>query len=625
MGRCLRLTQCLKRGMVAWLWVTSPAWVNAQTIEFPVWHLLRVVTDHGANLTPQQAWERSFSPDALRLAQPHQVLAPANSAPHWAAWTLPVDEARPLPLWLSLQSPTQEHSELWLRFNGGTWQRQAALHETTDLGWGSGQLFVTWPIYDTTHRQIDVLIRLHGVNRVQFPVRIQQPHEFMQQHLKLCLLIGCILAAPLLVVVYSLTFLPVLKSKTLMLFNLLAMLEVVAGLWVSGLMNLIWPALSRHEAALAGCMAYGLLFGISIYHAQAFMKTSMNHPRLHRVMHGLALVWWMVFVGSLMLWPHNMRFVLLIGGSLHASWLLAISAWHYRLLPSLKRAVFVSVWVVYLFGMLIYWLFRYLEWPLVTTLGTHFVQGSLVATLLGWSACMHVIHNRDALRLDMQLTKARSRWFAAAHHDIWQPIQSLLLYASALVAAPDARRPALLAGMQLASRTVDDFIGHLQFWAEGANAVEQSQQPTTCTANELLSPLVEEMRLLAEQKHILLRYQPSRCKVLVDQVQVCRMVRNLLTNALRYTEAGGSVLIGCRRQGPCLWIWCMDTGIGMSATQLSDGFDAFKRFDKGTQPLRTLGLGLYSFKELAQQMGLQTRWHSTLGKGTMIGFSVAVA
>jgi signal transduction histidine kinase len=69
----------------------------------------------------------------------------------------------------------------------------------------------------------------------------------------------------------------------------------------------------------------------------------------------------------------------------------------------------------------------------------------------------------------------------------------------------------------------------------------------------------------------------------------------------------------------------MDTGIGMSATQLSDGFDAFKRFDKGTQPLRTLGLGLYSFKELAQQMGLQTRWHSTLGKGTMIGFSVAVA
>ena len=69
----------------------------------------------------------------------------------------------------------------------------------------------------------------------------------------------------------------------------------------------------------------------------------------------------------------------------------------------------------------------------------------------------------------------------------------------------------------------------------------------------------------------------------------------------------------------------MDTGLGMSQSQLSDCFEAFNRFDKGTQPLRTLGLGLYSFKELAQKMGMKTRWHSSLGKGTMIGFAVAVA
>ena len=90
----------------------------------------------------------------------------------------------------------------------------------------------------------------------------------------------------------------------------------------------------------------------------------------------------------------------------------------------------------------------------------------------------------------------------------------------------------------------------------------------------------------------------------VDALQVARMVRNLLTNALRYTQAGGSVLIGCRRKGDALWIWCMDNGLGMLPAQLSQGFNAFTRFDKGTQPLRTLGLGLYRFKELAKKMDL---------------------
>ncbi|MFM7697455.1 MAG: hypothetical protein ACKO5X_02330, partial [Limnohabitans sp.] len=341
------------------------------------------------------------------------------------------------------------------------------------------------------------------LNRVQFPVDIQKPQAFMQQHLKLCLLIGAILAVPLLITLYSLTFLSVLKSKTLLLFNLLAILEMVAGFWISGLMYLIWPEIGRSHAAWIGTTAYGLMFGVSIYHAQAFMKTALKNPQLHSYLHALACSWWVVMLGSVWLWSPYIRLVLLLGGSFLALQLMVISFWFYSLQPSLKRGVFMAVWVVYLVGMLVYWLFRYWEWPLVITLGTHFLQGALVTSLLGWSACMHVLQDRDALRLDMQLTKARSNWFAAAHHDLWQPLQSMLLYARALAFAPDSRRSGLLMGLQIASRAVEDFMGYLRFWAEGAQIhLPRQHDLRVLLVNDLLQPLIDEMRILAEQNHI---------------------------------------------------------------------------------------------------------------------------
>ena len=591
-----------------------------------LWRTLRVVPDPTGNLTPEQAWERSQGAHSIRLAHESQVLAPANSAPHWAAWRMSSIAAAQLPLWLSLQSPTQDHSELWIRFENGHWQRQPPLNEVTSLGWGSGQLFATWPIYDTTYRQIDLLVRIQGVNRVQFPLVLQTPQQFMQQHLKLCLVIGLVLSAPVLVALYALTFLSVLTSRTLRWFVLLVVLELVSASWVCGLMNLLWPEITRVQAAWWGQAAYGVLFGVSIYHAQSFMQTDKYHPRLHTALHLAAGVWWMVLCASIYVWPQQLRSVLLFGGSLHALMLLFISLWFYRQKQSLNRAVFVSVWVIYLVGVLVYWLFRTMQWPLITTLGAHFLQGALVATVLGWSACMQVIHQRNQLNLEMQISRERSRWFAAAHHDLWQPMQSLLLYAQAMLHAAPHRYPKLQAGMQLAGQSVDDFMGYLRFWSDGVDT--ESLKPVIndqLSADELLRPLVEEMRLLAEQQHVMLRFRSSSCQVSVHATKVKRMVRNLLTNALRYTQAGGSVLLGCRKQSGRLWIWCMDNGSGMSPAQVNACFEAFTQFGKTEQSMRTLGLGLYSFRHLAEQMQFKVQLKSQLGKGTMIGFAVPLA
>ena len=180
--------------------------------------------------------------------------------------------------------------------------------------------------------------------------------------------------------------------------------------------------------------------------------------------------------------------------------------------------------------------------------------------------------------------------------------------------------------MHLASQSVDDFMGYLRFWSDGVDA--ESLKPVIndqLSADELLRPLVEEMRLLAEQQHVMLRFRSSSCQVSVHTTKVKRMVRNLLTNALRYTQAGGSVLLGCRKQSGRLWIWCMDNGSGMSPTQVNACFEAFTQFGKTEHAMRTLGLGLYSFRHLAEQMQLKVQLKSQLGKGTMIGFAVPLA
>jgi signal transduction histidine kinase len=596
------------------------------TEDAELWQSLRVVPDLSGNLTPEQAWQRSQDQHSIRLTHASQVVAPANSDPHWAAWRMNSAAAAKLPLWLSLQSPTQDHSELWIRFENGPWQWQAPLHEVASLGWGSGQLFPTWPIYDTTFRHIDLLVRIEGVNRVQFPLVLQTPQQFMQQHLKLCLMIGLVLSAPVLVTLYALTFLSVLTSRTLRWFVLLVVLELVSASWVCGLMNLLWPEITRVQAAWWGQTAYGVLFGVSIYHAQSFMQTDKHHPRMHLALHLAAGVWWVVLFMCIYISPHNLRSVLLFGGSLHALILLFISLWFYCQRQSLNAAVFVSVWLVYLLGMQVYWLFRSMEWPLITTLGAHFLQGAVVATLLGWSACMQVIHQRNQLNLEMHISRERGRWFAAAHHDLWQPMQSLLLYAKAMLYAAPHRYPKLQAGMHLASQSVDDFMDYLRFWSDGIDT--ESLKPVIndlLTADALLRPLVEEMRLLAEQQHVMLRFRPSYCQVSVESTQVRRMVRNLLNNALRYTQAGGSVLLGCRKQSGRLWIWCMDNGSGMSTAQVNACFEAFTQFGKTEQSMRTLGLGLYSFRHLAEQMQFKVQLKSQLGKGTMIGFAVPLA
>ena len=82
-----------------------------------LWSQLRIAVDTNAQFSPAQAWQHTQAAEALRLQQANQVLSKANGPPHWAGFVVPKADFGHNALWLSLKSPTQDHSEVWVRLD----------------------------------------------------------------------------------------------------------------------------------------------------------------------------------------------------------------------------------------------------------------------------------------------------------------------------------------------------------------------------------------------------------------------------------------------------------------------------------------------------------------------------
>lgn len=245
---------------------------------------------------------------------------------------------------------------------------------------------------------------------------------------------------------------------------------------------------------------------------------------------------------------------------------------------------------------------------------------AVIAVCLSLSVAVHDFAERQMLQKWTLMSKEKERWYAAAQHDLWQPLQSVQLYAQALLEAPAHQQQSLINGLQLASQCVDDFMGHLRFRLDGHLPATDGGLPAQADVHELLESLAAEFMPLAQMRHVVLRYRPYQATVLIHQGSVQRMARNLLTNALHYTPAGGRVLLACQKRGGVLWLLCIDNGTGMSPAQVESCFDAFTRF--GASHRNKLGLGLFSFKQLAIQHNMPTRLQSMLGQGTLVGFGM---
>ncbi len=240
-------------------------------------------------------------------------------------------------------------------------------------------------------------------------------------------------------------------------------------------------------------------------------------------------------------------------------------------------------------------------------------------------ATQELAHKNTALEA---ASVAKARFLAAASHDLRQPLYALTLFSSALaVDEHDPVRLDRIAHIQECVEALDHLFSELLDLSRletGAMQIEISEFP--------LDPVFEEVsrnfRMIAEQQDLRLTVRTTDLWVRSDRTMLARILNNLVSNALRYTQEGG-VLVGARRRlDGTVRIDVWDTGSGIAPEHRERVFDEFYRVDNpgsaensGGQH-RGLGLGLATVQRLAELLDTRVVLQSHAGRGSVFSFHV---
>ncbi|UEM03261.1 PAS domain-containing protein [Skermanella rosea] len=224
-----------------------------------------------------------------------------------------------------------------------------------------------------------------------------------------------------------------------------------------------------------------------------------------------------------------------------------------------------------------------------------------------------------------QASRAKTSFLAAASHDLRQPIQAVALFAKLLdrrVMEPSASN--LVGLIQQSVRSLSDLLDAIIHMSKlEAGAVEPDIGPVML--GDLLGRLAGEFTAQAAEKGLDLIVVNTSLEVRSDPLLLERILRNLISNAVRYTEQG-RVLIGCRRRGAMVSIEVWDTGIGIPPDQFGDIFREFHRGDdRAHNASEGFGIGLAVVNRLTALLGHRMEVSSAPGKGSVFRIEVASA
>lgn len=223
----------------------------------------------------------------------------------------------------------------------------------------------------------------------------------------------------------------------------------------------------------------------------------------------------------------------------------------------------------------------------------------------------------EARQAAERATQTKSRFLATASHDLRQPLQSLALLNGALTRmVHDAQTQEALHYQEMAIGTMSRLLNALLDVSKLESGAVRPQ-PTDMDIGPLFAELEQEFTSLASSKHLTLRITHDGQCVHCDAALLGQILRNLLSNALKYTSAG-RVSLTCARDGAAMRIEVSDTGIGIDPQQLPHIYDEFYQIERADGARREgYGLGLSIVRRLVDLLGIGLEARSSPGNGTV--------
>jgi signal transduction histidine kinase len=250
----------------------------------------------------------------------------------------------------------------------------------------------------------------------------------------------------------------------------------------------------------------------------------------------------------------------------------------------------------------------------------------------GEDLLLQLRHERDAAETARGVaetaSRAKTQFFAAASHDLRQPLHALGLFAEALRGkSKDVEVVQLVNSINSSVDALEGLFSELlDITKIESGAIEP--HPTHFALEDIFRRLRLNFEPLVFEKGLVLRCRGGQRAAFADPVLVERVLRNLVSNAIRYTEDGG-VLVAARQRGDKLLLQVWDSGVGIHPRDQQRVFDEFVQIADGSVALpahqrKGMGLGLAIVRRLATLMDARLSLQSRPGHGSVFALEIAL-
>ena len=217
---------------------------------------------------------------------------------------------------------------------------------------------------------------------------------------------------------------------------------------------------------------------------------------------------------------------------------------------------------------------------------------------------------------------AKTRFLAAASHDLRQPLHAMSLFLDILDERnQDPEQAMIVDKIKKSSLSLENLLESLLDISKldaGIIGVNKKSFPI----QKLFDVLANEFNSIAIEKGLRIHFMPTSLYLNSDSQNVERILRNLISNAIRYTEQG-KILIGCRRQSDSVLLSVYDTGVGIDADKNKIIFEEFQQLDNpGRDRSKGLGLGLSIVNRLTELLNAKLSMQSIPGKGSVFSIEL---